>query len=54
LITGESLTATTTVFLDGSYGVYGSLPAPAPALPEPDADPPGAAAYRAVELIFRD
>jgi hypothetical protein len=54
LITGEKLTARATVLLDGSYGVYGSLPAPAPALPKPGGDVPGAAAYRAVELIFRD
>jgi hypothetical protein len=50
VIGGELITATTKVLLDGSYGVYGSFPPPAPAFP---GDVPGGAiAYQAVQIIF--
>lgn len=56
LISGKMHTATATVFLDSSYGVYGGYPAPAPAFPgDPDGDSSsGAIALRSVELVFTD
>jgi hypothetical protein len=56
LISGKMRSATATVFLDSSYGVFGGYPAPAPAFPgDPDGDSSGAAiALRNVELVFTD
>ena len=55
LIAGERISAATTVLLDASYGIYGSLPPPAPAYPGESsgaAPPNDLPAYRAVEIVF--
>jgi len=56
LISGARHHATTTVYLDASYGVWGNpAPAPAPAFPKPSGDVPGGAiALLTVELVFAD
>jgi hypothetical protein len=54
LILGERIAASTTVVLDSSYGIYGSLPPPAPAFPgeSSGAAPQDPIAYQAVQIIF--
>ena len=54
LIGGKMLSATTSVYLDGSYGVYGQpQPAPLP-LPAGGTGNGGAVARATVELVFID
>jgi hypothetical protein len=55
LVGGERIEASARVLLDGSYGIYGSQPAPAPAPDYPGnggADAP--IAYRAVQIVFSE
>ncbi len=57
LINGTMHSATATVLLDSSYGVFGGYPAPAPAFPgDPSggSSSSGAIALRNVELVFTD
>jgi hypothetical protein len=55
LISGARHNATTTVYLDSSYGVWGRptpAPAPAPAFPNPGGSPGADIALLTVELVF--
>jgi hypothetical protein len=57
LISGARHNATTTVYLDSSYGVWGRptpAPAPAPAFPNPGGDGGADIALLTVELVFAD